>query len=82
MVDLQRKRVDKLSELNAPNGKPLGEQLEAEETIRGFHLGLMDEQDYKPPNPDMSDEQIEEMVKENEVEQPEPQNPLLNRLRS
>ncbi len=30
----------------------------------------------------MSDEQIEEMVKENEVEQPEPQNPLLNRLRS
>ena len=57
VVDLQRKRVEKLNELNAPNGKPLGEQLEAEETIRGFHLGLMDERDYEPPNPDMSDEE-------------------------
>ena len=64
VVDLQRKRVDKLSELNAPNGKPLGEQLEAEETIRGFHLGLMDEQDYKPPNPDMSDEEKQKTQEE------------------
>ena len=48
-----------------------------------FDQGLDNKQNwYKYNNPDMSDEQIEEMVKENEVEQPEPQNPLLNRLRS
>ena len=52
VVDLQRKRVEKLNELNAPNGKPLGEQLEAEETIRGFHLGLMDKQDYNSKEKD------------------------------
>ena len=31
---------------------------------------------------DMSDEQIEELIKQNEVEEPEPQNPLLDRLKS
>tara|TARA_R100001510_G_C7656692_1_gene217028 strand:+ start:4212 stop:5546 length:1335 start_codon:yes stop_codon:yes gene_type:complete len=48
-----------------------------------FDQGLDNKENwYKYNNPDMSDEQIEEMVKKNEVEEPEPQNPLLNRLRS
>jgi hypothetical protein len=48
-----------------------------------FDQGLDNKQNwFKYNNPDMSDEQIEELIKENEVEESEPQNPLLNRLKS
>jgi len=48
-----------------------------------FDQGLDNKQNwFKYNNPDMSDDQIEELLKANEVEEQEPQNPLLNRLKS
>jgi len=48
-----------------------------------FDQGLDNKQNwFKYNNPDMSDNQIEELLKANEVEEQEPQNPLLNRLKS
>jgi hypothetical protein len=48
-----------------------------------FDQGLDNKQNwFKYNNPDMSDDQIEKLLKENEVEEQEPQNPLLNRLKS
>ena len=49
-----------------------------------FDQGLDNKKNwFKYNNPDVSDEQIEELVKENTVEKPQqPTNPLLNRLKS
>jgi len=48
VVNAQRARVDELNKITAPNGKPLGTMMEADETIRGFHLTLMDANKYDP----------------------------------
>ena len=55
VVDLQRKRVDELNKTKVDvDGveKGLGDMMEADETIRSFHLDLMDEHKYDPDEPD------------------------------
>ena len=65
VVDKQRERVEKLNEVIV-DGKPLGTLMEAEETIRGFHLSLLDERDYTPPQDEsgMSDEEKQKAQEE------------------
>ena len=49
VVDLQRRRVEELNKIKVDvDGveKGAGEIMEADESIRGFHLSLMDEHDY------------------------------------
>ena len=57
VVNLQRERIEKLNQANNVDidgvSVPLGRLMEAEETIRGFHLTLMDypPKDYQTGNP-------------------------------
>ena len=55
VVDLQRRRVEELNKIKVEvDGveKGAGEIMEAEESIRGFHLSLMDEHEYDENDPD------------------------------
>ena len=57
VVDLQRKRVEELNKIKVDvDGveKGAGEIMEAEESIRGFHLSMMDEHDYDEDDSDES----------------------------
>jgi len=57
VVDLQRRRVEELNKIKVDvDGveKGAGEIMEAEESIRGFHLSMMDEHDYDENDSDES----------------------------
>ena len=57
VVDLQRKRVDELNKTKVKvDGveKGLGEMMEADESIRSLHLGLMDDHEYDADAPDQN----------------------------
>ncbi len=57
VVDLQRRRVEELNKIKVDvDGveKGSGEIMEAEESIRGFHLSMMDEHDYDEDDSDES----------------------------
>jgi hypothetical protein len=69
VVDTQRKRVEELNKTKVNiDGveKGLGDMMEADECIRGFHLGLMNDNEYKKPEDEsgMSDEEKQKAQKQ------------------